>query len=144
MQLTGDDWGRLRATPRLVEYLVEIPPRAQARTPCARLIWYWNIAKKRLVMLQGIDALGSPSNFQGPRLAEQLPYREDGVASDIQNCDVDLRGMLVAQHLESELNEIVRVYARMVVGNEADPNCDQILASLRQAGFQVPRAGICH
>jgi hypothetical protein len=143
MTLTGDDWGRLRATPRLVSYLVESPPRSPSPAPCARLILYWKFAKTNLDMLQKIDSLPRPSNFRGPRLADQLPYREDQVALVIENCDIDLRSMLAAQNLTSELTAISHVYARTVVGSENDPNCDQILTSLQQGGLQVPRAGTC-
>jgi len=143
MRLTGDDWGRLRANPRLVTYLVERPANSQLAAPCARLILYWNFAKANLEMLKKIDALRRPSTFPGAGFADQFSYREDQVALFIENGDIDFRGMLTAQHLASELGAISHVYARTVVGSEDDPSCDPMLDTFRQAGFQVPRAGTC-
>jgi hypothetical protein len=143
MRLTGDDLGRLRANPRLVSYLVESPTGSSSQSPCARLILYWSIAKTSLEMNQKVDSLRRPSSYQGPRLVDQYGYREDQVAAIIENSDLDFRGMLTAQHLISEINAISHVYARTVVGSENDTNCDLILNTLRIAGFQVPRPGIC-
>jgi hypothetical protein len=143
MRLTADDLGRLRANPRLVQYLVESPTGSSSQSPCARLILYWKFAKNSLEMIQKIDALPRPSGYRGPRLADRFDYREDQVAAVIENSDIDFRGMLTVQHLISEINAISHVYARTVVGSENDPNCDLILDTLRMAGFQVPRAGVC-
>jgi len=143
MILTRDDWGRLRATPRLVEYLVEAPPDATTPIPCRRLILYLTYCKSYLTILKGMDSLSPPLNIPGPKLADELNFRTDQVASFIENYDIDLRGMLEAQRLTSEQSAISHVYARTVVGSEDDKNCDQILASLRQGGLHVPQAGIC-
>jgi hypothetical protein len=142
MRLTGDDLGRLHAKPRLVAYLFEPVPNPGYPPHCARLISYWKIAINQLEMLRHIDGLGYPSNVQGPRLSEQSAYREDDVALLIENFDTELRGMLLAQQMPSdaELSAVAHVYARIVLGSESDPNCDQILTSLRQAGFRVPGA----
>jgi hypothetical protein len=146
MILTRDDWGRLHATPRLVEYLVESPPHAISPVPCRRLILYLTYAKYHLAILKSMDGLSPPLNVPGPKLADELDFRTDQVASFIENYDIDLRGMLDAQpHMtwESDHSAISHVYARTVVGSENDVNCDQILASLRQGGLHVPQAGIC-
>jgi len=140
MHLTGPDWGRLLATRRLVDYVVENPSR---RPPCARLVLYLGFAKQILEMARNIDRLPRPSNFQGPRLADQIDYRDNQTALVIQNCDLDLQGMLAAQNLGSELDAIAHVYARMVVGSEDDQNCEGILDSLRRGGLRVPPPGTC-
>lgn len=140
MRLTGDDWGRLHANPRLVAYLVE--PTTNKQSPCARLILYWNYAKSYLEMAQKIDRLSHPAS-PGAGLADQFSYREDQVASVIERTDVDFRGMLAAQRLTSELNAISHVYARTIVGSENDPDCEQMLEAFRHSGFQVPRMGTC-
>jgi hypothetical protein len=143
MQLDGDDWGRLIATPRLVQYLIEPPPNVQPPKPCVRLVLYLGFAKATQEMLQKIDKSRNPSYYQSAGLVNQLEYRIDQVALFIQSYDPQLRSMLLAQKLDSdsELHAIAHVYARIVVGSENDPNCDQILASLRQAGLDVP--GTC-
>jgi len=141
MRLTGDDWGRLHANPRLVTYLVE--PTSSNPSPCARLILYWNYAKNYLELAQNIDRLSNPANQPGAGLADQYGFREDEVASVIERTDVDFRGMLAAQRLTAELSAISHVYARVVVGSENDPNCARILDAFRRAGFHVPQSGTC-
>jgi hypothetical protein len=93
-------------------------------------------------MLRSIDGLNR-SRPPGAGLVDQFNYREDRVASVIEQTDIDFRGMLTALHLASELTEISHVYARAVVGSEGDPNCEQILDAFRREHFQVPNVGTC-
>jgi hypothetical protein len=142
MRLRPEDWGRFHAYPRLVEYIVETPHTHQA-PPCSRLIMYLRFAKIVFDMSKQIDSLSEPANAPGPRLADQYDYREQQVADLIATRDPDLLGMLVPQHLSSDMSTISQVYARTVVGSEDDANCDLILSTFRRAGFRVPAAGTC-
>jgi hypothetical protein len=142
MRLTPEDWGRFRAYPRLVDYLTETT-RHPSAAPCARLILYRNYAVNTLEFCQRIDALSHPSNFPGPKFGDQHTFQEKQIADLIESRDPDFLGMLAAARLTTEQNIISHVYARTVLGNESDPNCDQILNAFRQAGFRVPRVGTC-
>jgi hypothetical protein len=109
MGLDGRDIGFLRARPRLVEYL------AEAAFPCEHLTIYLGIAKKTLTMAQEIDKLAGVS-----LLANNETYRVTQIANSILEVDTSVQPMIEAKGWGGELDRILHVYGRMVVGHEND------------------------
>jgi hypothetical protein len=140
VSLTEEDWGRLRAKPRLVDYLIEKPPHGRR---CARLILYQKVAKNVMDALKGTDdLLHRPSYYRG--LADDQYGRESQTAGMILKADGGLRGMFVAQNImDSETQVYCQLFARLVIGHENEPTCDTILDELRAEHFPVPDAGTC-
>lgn len=113
--------------------------------PCARLDQYLFMAKGYLKFCKDNDAHARPilSNRNAKGLAEDEKYLVDEIARQIKEQGLNLEGMLASIKMESRIDDICRIYARLVLAHKDDENCEGITFELIGAGFKIVRSGTC-
>lgn len=101
---------------------------------------YRVVAQDFLPLIKHVDAkaIRMAGNPHVRGLSADQRFVEQTVGSLIKKTDeAGISGMLLAIKLESEIDPICEIYARLVLGHEGESSCDGVIADLISAGLRV-------
>jgi hypothetical protein len=109
-----------------------------------RLKHYLFMTKRFLTFCNERDANAEPllTNRNAKRLANDESYLVDEIAKQIKEQGLNMKNMLESVKMESKIDDICHIYARLVLAYRNKPNCKEIVQELISAGFSV-REGTC-
>jgi hypothetical protein len=90
--------------------------------------------------MDGLPKLPYPSNS----FADDQALLVSDAADWIQRIDSGLGRRIVALKIGwADKKRVCELYARLVIGHEDDPNCDQILTELKRVSARLKLPGTC-
>lgn len=82
------------------------------------------------------------TNRNAKALADDESCLADQIAKQIKEQGLNIKGMLESVKMESKIDVICHIYARLVLAYRNEENCKKIVRELISAGFSV-REGTC-